>query len=241
MPHNAAVTNATIITDLVRMPNPTSPKPVVGITTDVRTIESLERRVGSANYANAVNRAGGVPIFMDTDPALIPQYRRLCDAFVLTGGDDPLMEPWGIETHPASIRVHQKRQAFELELLNQIGSTPTLGVCLGMQYMALHAGGTLDQHMPETIDSAGQHWDQDHPVQPAHGSGLQGIVHSKHRQAITDPGSLQVIARSHDGVIEAIQDPERPFYIGVQWHPERTADDPLGIDLFKRLLDAART
>ena len=63
-----------------------------------------------------------------------------------------------------------------------------------------------------------------------------GTVHSRHRQAISDPGSLEVLATSPDGLIEAVGDQRRPFYIGVQWHPERTQCAPLGSDLFKQLI-----
>lgn len=213
-----------------------SSHPVVGITTDTRTIDDLERRLVSATYARAIVQAGGTPVFLETNPALIDRYVTLCDAFVLTGGDDPIMEPFGVATHPAAKRVHPDRQAFELALLDQIASRPTLGVCLGMQYMALHAGGTLDQHLPDTTPSAGDHWDADHAVV---GDTLSGTVHSKHRQAITDPGSLTIAARSEDGLIEAVRDAARPFYLGVQWHPERTAHPALGQEIFMQLIQAA--
>jgi len=73
-------------------------------------------------------------------------------------------------------------------------------------------------------------------------SGLisSGSVHSRHRQAIVDAGRLKVIARAPDGVIEAVQDPARRFYLGVQWHPERTTNTELGSRIFERLVAAVR-
>ncbi len=65
------------------------------------------------------------------------------------------------------------------------------------------------------------------------------MAHSHHRQAVADPGALAILAHSDDGVIEAIGDPDRPFYLGVQWHPERTDDPVLGMDLFRHLVRGA--
>ena len=115
---------------------------------------------------------------------------------------------------------------------------PVLGVCLGMQLMGLHNGGKLDQYLPESLKTAEQHWgNKDHPIAGALGDG---IVHSHHKQAIIEPGRLKVVARSHDGVIEAIQDNDRQFYLGVQWHPERTEDDSFGSGLFRQFVYACR-
>lgn len=220
------------------MPNPTSIKPLVGITTDIRTIESIERRVGSATYADAITRAGGIPVFLDTNTDLIPDYLSVCHAFVLTGGDDPVMEPFGITTHPQARKVHEHRQRFELALLHALDHTqhPTLGVCLGMQYMAIHAGATLDQHLPETTPTHADHWDNDHPIS----GDYTGNVHSKHRQAITSPGSLTIAAAAHDSIIEAVKRTDHPFYVGVQWHPERTTSPETGSDIFKALVCACK-
>jgi putative glutamine amidotransferase len=65
-----------------------------------------------------------------------------------------------------------------------------------------------------------------------------GVVMSKHRQAVEDPGAMLVLAKSEDGVIEAVADPHRVFYLGVQWHPERTVSEAVGMGLFRKLLAA---
>ena len=107
-----------------------------------------------------------------------------------------------------------------------------------MQLMGLHAGGQLDQHLPDTISTAADHAEgRSHPVEGSLGTG---IVWSRHRQAIIDSGSLEIVARAPDGVIEAVANPDRPMYLGVQWHPERTEEPTLGTDLFRRLVDHAR-
>ncbi|MEO0512309.1 MAG: gamma-glutamyl-gamma-aminobutyrate hydrolase family protein [Planctomycetota bacterium] len=218
---------------------PTTPTadPVVGITSDIRTLDSLERRVAVADYARAVATAGGTPVFLDTNPDLVPGYLSAIDAFILTGGDDPITEQWGIPTHPKAKRVHPDRQRFELTLLAALDDTdhPVLGVCLGMQYIALTAGGTLDQHLPETTPTHADHWDAEHTI----AGDLSGSVHSRHRQAVADAGSLTVAAIAHDGLIEAVVRGGTRYYLGVQWHPERTADTPLGQALFDDLVRSA--
>ncbi|MEE2719651.1 MAG: type 1 glutamine amidotransferase [Planctomycetota bacterium] len=211
--------------------------PLIGVTPD-----RLEDRIQvRPSYLEAVRNSGGLPVVLSGDPADIPAILRRMDGFVFTGGDDPIMESFGEATHPEACRIDPRRQTFELALLAALddhASVPVLGVCLGMQLMGLHAGGRLDQHLPDTLSTAADHADgTPHPIEGPLGTG---IVWSRHRQAITDPGSLEVVARAGDGVIEAIADPDRPMYLGVQWHPERTDDPVLGADLFRRLVDRAR-
>jgi putative glutamine amidotransferase len=197
------------------------------------------------SYADAVAAAGGIPIFLSPVPRLAAEHARCCQAFVFTGGDDPRTEAFGVPTHPKATPLHPLRQEYELALLEAMRErpeTPVLGICLGMQMMALHAGGTLDQHLPETRSDAARHFDATHPVLPERaGAALlaPGPVWSRHRQAVSDPGRLVVAARADDGVIEAVTDPRRAFYLGVQWHPERTEDTELGAQLLRTLVKAA--
>ncbi len=209
-------------------------RPVVGITCDV-TDEKLDVR---RTYARAVVRAGGVPVYLDPSVDLIPEYLRLCDGFVLTGGDDPRMELFGEATHPSVTPIHADRQSFEFALIEAADQheRALLGVCLGMQLMGLYAHGALDQFLPDVLPTAHEHWNRvTHTIE---GSLGRGVVHSHHRQALRDAGSLEVIARAHDGVIEAVRDASRPWWVGVQWHPERTDDAQLGQGLFDGLVRA---
>jgi len=218
-------------------------RPVVGVTVDVATLEGRERLTCSPAYAIAIERAGGVAMMLTPAPDLAPPQVERCDAIVLTGGDDPRTERYGEPTDPRITPVDGRRQAFEEALLAHLGAErpemPVLGVCLGMQMMALVAGGRLDQYMPATCDSEGRHWDATHAIEST-GAPLQdGVVFSRHKQCMEDAGSLEVIGRADDGVIEAVADPGRPFYVGVQWHPERTSG-PLGAGVFEALVEAAR-
>jgi putative glutamine amidotransferase len=219
--------------------------PLVGITADVELKGQAPVAMCRMSYAEAVAAAGGIPILLCPVPRLAAEHVRRCQALVFTGGDDPRTEAFGAPTHPKATPLHPIRQEYELALLEALRErpgTPVLGICLGMQLMALHAGGTLDQRLEEMRADAGRHFDATHPVAPE-GAGLglvaPGEVWSRHRQAVSAPGRLVVAARADDGVIEAIVDPERAFYVGVQWHPERTEDRALGADLFRRLVGAA--
>lgn len=219
--------------------------PLIGITTDVEVRGASAASVCRMSYAEAVAAAGGLPVFLSPVPSLAAEHARRCRGFVFTGGDDPRMEAFGVPTHPKATVLHPLRQEYELALLEALADrpeVPVLGICLGMQMMALHAGGMLDQHLPDSRADAARHFDAEHGVEPVvGGEGLlsPGRVWSRHRQAVSDPGRLTVAARADDGIIEAVTDPGRGLYLGVQWHPERTEGRGLGMELFARLVAGA--
>ncbi len=226
---------------------------LVGITCDRVPHPKTGRPVATCAmaYAECVARAGGVAVLLPARPELIPGHARMCHAFVFTGGDDPRMEQWGGVTHPKAKPMDEVRQAYETGLLRHLAEhmrrKPVLGICLGMQLMSLESGGTMDQHLPEHVSNADDHWDREHQVRVTStspiGDGWRpvgGLVHSKHRQAVVDPGLLEVWARSEDGLIEGVVDRGRACYLGVQWHPERTTDEGVGLDLFRLLVRSAR-
>lgn len=203
-------------------------------------------------YARAVADAGGWPVILPPLVELIPAHLKRCHGFILIGGDDPRMESFGAATHAKATPVHELRQRFDTELLEALmdrPDVPTLGVCLGMQMMALVAGGAMDQHLPETLETADRHYND-----ATHGITLKGKgvlasvvgqesggvkVTSHHRQAVSNAGSLRVAAVSEDGVIEAIESPNARFFLGVQWHPERTKDELVGAEIIRRLVSEA--
>jgi putative glutamine amidotransferase len=212
-------------------------RPLIGLSADA----GPEKFTLSRSYVDAVLEAGGTPVILPCVAQRSAEFVAMCDGIILTGGDDPITTRWGEPLHPKAKPVDPARQDFELALLDAMAAEaamPALGICLGMQLMGLHAGGKLDQHLADTLPTAEQHWDRRaHEVSGALG---QGIVHSHHRQALVHCGSMQVIARAPDGVIEAIRAAHRPFYVGVQWHPERTEDATLGVGVIQQLVRAAR-
>jgi putative glutamine amidotransferase len=232
-------------TAIDREPRP----PVIGVSPDISEPSDTRLRIEvSMFYADAIARAGGVPMVLTPRVGLIGAQLACCDGVVLTGGGDPHMESFGIATHPHAKPMHAIRQEFDTRLiqaLQKMRDMPVLGICLGMQMMALLAGGRLNQHLPDTLATAGHHaGNSRHAVVPEakvpKGSPMfRGIATSSHHQAVDDPGSLSVIARSDDGVVESVMDAGRPFYLGVQWHPERTDDPALGDEVFVQLVRAA--
>ena len=237
-------------------------RPLIGITTDVVVGEPIGgtevrlRAVGAMTYVDAVTLAGGLAVLLPPVPALAAEHVARCDAIVMTGGADPRMEPFGQPTHPKATPMHPLRQEYEMALLaalDLVRERPVLGVCLGMQLMSIHAGGVFNQRLADTHTSHREHvGDHRHQVhlEPGIGesplvgigrAGGGGAVASNHTQGVTQPGRLRVLARAPDGVIEAVDNPDRPFYLGVQWHPERTPERTLGADLFARLVEHART
>jgi len=228
-------------------------RPIVGVTCDVDDRSFTSRRA----YAEAILRAGGAPILLcppeDPEQAepIARQHADIVHAVVFTGGADPRTEPFGEPTHAMAKPMAAARQAYETALLRILDEparrdTPVLGICLGMQLMGLHAGAKLDQHLPDSLSSASGHTaDNLHPIVPTidHPLIVPGSpAPSWHHQALRDPGRLRTVARSEDGVIEAVDDPSRPYYLGVQWHPERAPrhDDPLADGLFIALVERAR-
>lgn len=224
-------------------------RPRIGLTID-STDNGVLKYEQKANYSQAVAAAGGLPLLLAQEPALVDDYVRLCDGFVFIGGSDLAMEDFGQVTvrHPTAELISPARQAFEVALiraLDRAADKPVLGVCMGMQLMAMNAGGRMHQHLPEVLGERAE----------AHrGNRRHGLVcaptdsvlppgdfevTSSHHQAVADPGRLRVVARAPDGVIEAVDDPSRPFYLGVQWHPERGGDDMLNLGLFRLLTVAA--
>ena len=172
------------------------------------------------------------------------------------------MSAFGQSMHPMAQAVSPTRQAFDLALLDALDqrpAKPALGVCLGMQFMSLHAGCAYDQHLPDTLEAPELHQnDHKHPVLMQVDESCIGVaehvknalVPSWHRQAVkalpdpkiahNRPVQLRIVALAPDGVIEAVDDPARPFYAGVQWHPERGGTGPLNSEIFDRFVAAAR-
>lgn len=219
--------------------------PFIAITTDLYLRDTRPTARLAMTYAQRIVQAGGHPVLLPPADFGIPELVERFDGFILSGGDDPCTESFGAASHPAITPVLEPRQRFESQLLETLSShrpdTPLFGICLGMQMMTLHAGGSLHQHLPESHPTAhSAHWSGEHEILPESERIGRGVCHSHHKQAVESPGSLAVLARAPDGIIEAVGDPDRPFHLGVQWHPERTEQHDLGQRLFDELVQAAR-
>jgi putative glutamine amidotransferase len=216
-------------------------RPLIGITADLAGDYARNRRT----YIDMVAAAGGVPVLLPTIAALREDMLDRVDGVVITGGDDIDVSKFGIALHPKAECMAAERQEAEFALLRALDAhpdKPVLGICLGMQMMGVHRGNPLIQHLGDVLPNAERHRnDAIHPVEAERGSLLKsGAVRSWHHQAISEAKGFDIIARSDDGVIEGIVDPTRRFYLGVQWHPERTDAVETGLDVVRTLVNHAR-
>jgi putative glutamine amidotransferase len=216
-------------------------RPLIGITADLVGDYARNRRT----YIDMVAAAGGVPVLLPTIAALREEMLDRVDGVVITGGDDIDVSKFGIALHPKAECMAAERQEAEFALLRALDAhpdKPVLGICLGMQMMGVHRGNPLIQHLGDVLPNADRHRnDAIHPVEADRGSLLKsGAVRSWHHQAISEAKGFDIIARSDDGVIEGIVDPKRRFYLGVQWHPERTEATETGLGVVQTLVEHAR-
>jgi len=184
-------------------------------------------------YASAIEAAGGTAIYLpiQRDP---PSLLRSLDGLLIPGGDD--LPP--THDYPPGVAFDlapEQQLDFDRRLLADAlqRSVPVLGICYGMQLLALSAGGSLHYDIPTDLPSARMHQFADlegrHPVgvEPdsrlAKALGAASIsVNSLHHQAVATPGAdMRVCARADDGLIEAIEREGPYFCLGVQWHPEQ--------------------
>ncbi|MDH5277576.1 MAG: gamma-glutamyl-gamma-aminobutyrate hydrolase family protein [Actinomycetota bacterium] len=201
-----------------------------------------------AGYVDHVAAAGGVPLVVPPASALHPDLLDRLDGLVLAGGADLDPSRYDEPPHPETAGWRPDRDAGELAMLAQAlqRDLPVLGICRGLQIMAVHAGGRLEQHLPDVVGHEqhrpepgrfGEHAVRTHPGSLVHrvlGDRIE--VRSYHHQGVADPGSLAVTGWADDDTVEAVEIPGRRFALGVLWHPE-AADDPR---LFEALVAAAR-
>jgi gamma-glutamyl-gamma-aminobutyrate hydrolase PuuD len=219
-----------------------SARPVVGITTYVTEAHwsywDLQAALIPADYVNAVERAGGRPLLVPPSVDGVEETLDALDGLIFTGGSDLDPALYGEESHPETFGVHRLRDDAELALLRAAldRDLPVLGICRGIQVLNVALGGDLHQHVPELVghdghkhDPPGEFVEHDVAIEP--GSRLAGVlgeqtrVKSHHHQGIRRlaPG-LAAAARAEDGLVEAIEAPEKRFAVGVLWHPEAGDD-----------------
>ena len=179
-------------------------------------------------YFLGVSAGGGVPV-LATDIELAEEYARLCDGLVLTGS--AMYMPSPEYAAQAKVIEKQKRDPQDAQLFYafQKAGKPVLGICRGQQNINVFLGGTLAKKFKLT--DGVEHLMRKHEIVAQPGSlicelfGETFITNSRHNNRIDQlADGLKVTARSHDGVIEAIEHESEPIY-AVQWHPERMRGD----------------
>lgn len=232
-------------------------RPLIGITTYPRSEDTKAQFRLPAVYVDAVRRAGGVPVLLPPGDDRVDELIAGLDGFVLSGGGDVEPSLYDGEAHPEVARVSTERDAFELALVRAVVAqgVPALHICRGCQVLNVALGGTLHEHLPDVVGDALTHreatpeGEERHAVEVAPGSRLAATMRemrpepvSSHHQAVDSVApSLRVVARAADGTIEAVELPEHPWLVGVQWHPELSAaDDATQQRIFDALVVAAR-
>ena len=228
--------------------------PIIGLTTYGQN-ESGQYYL-PAVYINAVRRAGGLPLMIPPGEPRLDMILRQMDGLILTGGGD--IDPKWYQGHPHSTMysIDEERDTTEITLARKILNTaiPLLGICRGVQVLNVALGGTLIEHIPDEVEELIEHRlpsrkPTPHTVSIQADTRLASIlgqtqisVLSWHHQALRKVApSLIVSSYAPDQVIEAVEHSTHPWLIGVQWHPELTAEtDPLQQKLFDALVQAAR-
>lgn len=244
---------------------PAAARPVIGVSCYVEAVDRDPWRaqlsaVIPRMYLAHVERAGGLPIVLPPpDPGLVggeAALRELAaavldrvDGLVIAGGADVEAGRYAAAPHPTSQSPRPDRDAWEIALVAEAGERdlPLLGICRGMQVMAVAAGGVLDQHLPDSVGSV-DHLPApgvyaSHPVRAVEGSRIAGIlgtdevaVPTYHHQGVATHPGYAASAWHPDGTLKAMEDEAAAFRIAVQWHPEAGEDGRL----FEALVVAAR-
>src|SRR5437764_8285399 len=242
-------------------------KPLIGVTTsEVRPgeIATLRRHGEPPNpemalgmtYVRVLEAAGALPVvvppLVDED---VPRLLARLDGLVLSGGPDLAPSAYGAKPHQELGSTEPGLDAFEYAMAREaLGlGLPMLGICRGAQTLNVARGGTLHQHLPDGVGDVMRHRQSvdgrvpTHPVTILPGSRLAAVlgttqlsVNSFHHQAVDRLGTgLCACAWAPDGAIEAIEDPERPFVVAVQWHAEALQGVPSHLALFEELVSVA--
>lgn len=201
-------------------------------------------------YADAVVEFDAVPVLLTPAPAggadlagsAAAVVARL-DGLIIAGGADIDPARYDARPHPETGGIRPDRDAWELALLDAADARglPTLGICRGMQLMAVHAGGTLVQHTPDDVGHTGHspggdvfgttevQLDTTSQLAGVQGAQVSGLCH--HHQSVARHPGFVATGRSAGGTVEAMErvaaegDPNPiRFCVGVQWHPEMGSD-----------------
>jgi gamma-glutamyl-gamma-aminobutyrate hydrolase PuuD len=229
-------------------------RPVVGITTYVEQAAwghwNLEAALIPYDYVRGLERAGARVLLVPPDADGVEETLDALDGLLLSGGNDLDPAGYGAAAHPETGGTKPERDRGELALLEGAlaRDMPVLAVCRGFQVLNVARGGDLVQHLPEHVGHeehrAVKGAFSDHGVRVDEASRLGSLlgsevptVKSHHHQGIGRVGEgLRETAWADDGTLEAIEDPDKRFAVGVLWHPE-AGDDAR---LFEALVAEAR-
>jgi putative glutamine amidotransferase len=235
------------------------PRPLVGICAAIERARfgpwDQDAALVPWGYVRAVQAAGGFALLLPPDRQLAEGPDEIIDrlgALVLAGGTDVHPEIYGAEPHPETRYADTERDRFEIALARRAleRDLPLLGVCRGMQLMNVATGGTLEQHLPDTVGHQHHRFVpgtfSEHRVRLAPGSlaarsaGAERItIKSHHHQGLAMLGDGLVPSgwSVEDNEIEAVELPDRGFALGVLWHPEEDVNDRVVGSLVERAVE----
>jgi putative glutamine amidotransferase len=219
-------------------------RPLIGITAYVEPAKWGAWELPSAlvphMYVQAIERAGGRALLVPPSTEGVDETLDALDGLLFSGGADLDPSTYGQEAHPETNGMRPDRDHGELALLTAAleRDMPVLAVCRGSQVLNVVRGGDLVQHLPDVIgDERHKHTPgvfADHDVRVEPGSkvgellGDRAPVKSHHHQGYGNVGEgLREVAWADDGTVEALEDPEKRFAVGVLWHPEAGEDAAL--------------
>ncbi|MFM8515063.1 MAG: gamma-glutamyl-gamma-aminobutyrate hydrolase family protein, partial [Actinomycetota bacterium] len=222
--------------------------PLIGITTYLEPAQwglwDITAPVLPRWYIDLFQEAGATPVMLP--PGTSTEVIDRIDGLVIAGGADVDSRLYGETPHETADAPREVRDASEIALYRAAldAELPVLGICRGVQIMAVAHGGALHQHVPEVTELPHKEAPLvfvEHGARFEPGSRIHAIygdavtVNSFHHQAVKDPGTLRITGTAEDGTVEVCEVPGSTFIVGVQWHPEhpnrRVADRPL-IDAF---------
>jgi putative glutamine amidotransferase len=234
-------------------------KPLIGITTSQSSNAHGQPTVMlMQSYLNAILQAGGVPVLI---PSMVAEdgwdalYARL-DGILFSGGGDIGLKYSPGDPHPRIDDVDPARDSIELKMVQAAASDgkPFLGICRGCQVLNVGLSGTLYTHILDQLPNALDHSYPGnmrtvlvHEVKIEEGTHIAEIlgepivkVNSLHHQGLKDIApSLRVAGHAPDGLVEAVELPDHPFGLAVQWHPEWLTDQESTRNLFRKFVEAA--
>lgn len=226
-------------------------KPIIGISVDCQQNLDDSRSGGQLrlnwNYAQAISEAGGVPILVPPT-ADMEAIAEIIDGWLIPGGDDIDAKNFGEENHPEVKLSDPARFNAESRLFHAIDKNlPVFGICYGCQFVNVVQGGSLIQHLPDVVghnqDTGGTLQSYQIEASSKLADTIQDVRidgKSYHHQAVSRVANGMVVtARNEDGTVEALESAVRPWLVGVQWHPERTLEDPKTRRIFESFIAAA--
>lgn len=228
-------------------------KPVIGLVAHYRSIEQNYAQMDK--YVFALRNHGADCLMIPTGKEIdnIPKVVALFDGIVIPGGADVDPAFYRSERSIYCGMSNLTNDRYELELIKEAyrQRKPILGICRGLQLINVAFGGTLYQDIPSEIETEAEHnvspddKEKYHTVKVEKNTRLHTLLNadlvktnSSHHQCVKQLAKdFKISARCTDGIVEGIEHKEANI-VGVQWHPERMAEEKEQSSLFETFVQS---